>query len=319
MTQKHTIKWIIFHQPVDIFLRTANAFSEEISQLTNNRINVEVYTLDDYCKKFKDQLSIHPMALIESGETQMSQMYTNDLAEARATDFYALELPFLFRSHDHATKVMEGSIGENLLNNTLPSTTKVRGLAFTYSGGYRVMASSKKIRSADDLKGLNIGVRTNPIYADMAKAFGCESTSIVESDVEDTKKLRTKINTIETTLPRYVVEADRKVHKHIVNTAHSLFLTTLIINENFWNSLSIDDQISMRKAALNSARKERNWSIEDAKKIAEDKQEQEKLGIQTFYNLPKEEVQKLKDSVGDVYKKYTKFFTPGLVDSILKS
>lgn len=181
------------------------------------------------------------------------------------------------------------------------------------------MASSKKIRSAEDLKGLTIGVRTNPIYADMAKAFGCESKSIVESDDADVKKLRSKINTIETTLPRYAVEADTKVHKHIVNTEHSLFLTTLIINEVFWQNLSVEDQINIRKAALNSARKERAWSIEDAKKISGNKQEQEKLGIKTFYDLPKEEVQKLKDSVGEVYKKYTKFFTPGLVDSILKS
>jgi TRAP-type C4-dicarboxylate transport system substrate-binding protein len=49
-------------------------------------------------------------------------------------------------------------------------------------------------------------------------------------------------------------------------------LTTIVINDAFWNSLSIEDQMIIKQAALNSARKERAWSIEDAENIAKSKQ-----------------------------------------------
>jgi len=319
MSDKQKIKWLIYHDPIDLFLRTAKAFCEEIKQATNGRIDIEVYTISEYKQNFKNGLGFDPMALINSGEVQMSQVYVAKLGEYRAADFYALELPFLFRDHDHASRVLEGEIGKNLLEKTLPEKTSVRGLAFTYSGGFRVMASNKKIRTAEDLHGLTIAIRTNPIFADMAKAFGCKAEAILEADFNEIKSLRSNFDTVQCTLARYELEANNKIHKHVTNTRHSMYLTTIVINENFWNSLSIEDQLIIKTASINSARKERTWSVEDSNNIAESKTEQEKLGIKSYHNLEDAEIKKLEKSVSSVYKKYKKFFSTGLVDSILNS
>ena len=325
MSNTQKIRWVIFHEPIDLFLRTANAFTNEIKQATNGRIDIEVYTISEYSKKFKDGVRFDPMALINSGEVQMSQLYVAKLGEARVSDFYALELPFLFKNHDHAARVLEGEIGRTLLGKTLPEKSAIRGLAFTYSGGYRVMASSKEIKTAEDIKGLTIGIKTNPIFADMANAFGCGYESIPESigthedEIAELKTLASKVNTIQTTLPRYSIETNSEIHNHVTNTQHSLYLTTIVINDAFWNSLSIEDQMIIGQAALNSARKERAWSIEDARKIAEDKNEQEKLGIKSYHELSTEESKKLEQSVEGLYKKYDKFFSTGLIESILKA
>ena len=325
MSNTQKIRWVIFHEPIDLFLRTANAFTSEIKQATNGRIDIEVYTISEYSKKFKDGVRFDPMALINSGEVQMSQLYVAKLGEARVSDFYALELPFLFKNHDHAARVLEGDIGRTLLGKTLPEKSAIRGLAFTYSGGYRVMASSKQIKTAEDLKGLTIGIKTNPIFADMADAFGCGHESIPEAlgthedEIAELKTLASKVDTIQTTLPRYSIETNSEIHNHVTNTQHSLYLTTIVINDAFWNSLSIEDQMIINQAALNSARKERSWSIEDARKISEDKNEQEKLGIKSYHELSTEESKKLEQSVEGLYKKYDKFFSTGLIESILKA
>jgi hypothetical protein len=187
------------------------------------------------------------------------------------------------------------------------------------------MASNKEIKTAEDLKGLTIGIKTNPIFADMAKAFGCgyesipESIGTLEDEIAELKILSSKVNTIQTTLPRYSIETNSEIHNHVTNTQHSLYLTTIVINDSFWNSLSIEDQMIIKQAALNSARKERAWSIEDARKITEDKNEQEKLGIKSYHELSTEESKKLEQSVEGLYKKYDKFFSTGLIESILKS
>jgi len=110
MTSTQKIRWLIYHEPIDLFLRTANAFTNEIREATNGRIDIEVYTISEYSKKFKDGVYFDLMALINSGEVQMSQLYVAKLGQQAALDFFALELPFLFKNHDHAARVLEGNI-----------------------------------------------------------------------------------------------------------------------------------------------------------------------------------------------------------------
>jgi hypothetical protein len=74
MKKTHQIKWILFHAPVEIFVRTAEAFAKEIGTLTNDRIKIEVYKLEDYAKKFNDGVSVDPVSLLKSNEVQMSQI-----------------------------------------------------------------------------------------------------------------------------------------------------------------------------------------------------------------------------------------------------
>jgi TRAP-type transport system periplasmic protein len=322
MKKSHAVKWVIYHEPIDLFLRTANAFAEDIKQRTNGRINIEVYTEKEYSVKFNNYIRLDPIDLLKTDDVQMSQVYTEKLGENRAADFYALDLPFLFRDHDHATKVLEGDLGQDLLTKTLPEKVGVRGLGFTYSGGFRVLASNKEIKCVEDLKGLKLAYKWNPMFADLAYAFGCEPQLIVDNggkEKKDRLKLVKDYDVVHTTLPRYHVEADSKIHKYVTNTAHSLFLTVIIISENFWNSLTIEDQQHMREAAFNTARLERKWSTQDGDKIANDREEQKKLGIEKFREMPAEEIQKLKDSVKDLYFKYKKFFSTGFVDNIIDS
>jgi TRAP-type C4-dicarboxylate transport system substrate-binding protein len=181
------------------------------------------------------------------------------------------------------------------------------------------MASSKEIKTAEDIKGLTIGIKNNPIFADMAEAFGANYNLILESDKNEIKSLSSNSDTVQTTLSRYYLEANNKIHKHVTNTQHNLYLTTIVINDAFWNSLSIEDQMVIKQASLNSARKERAWSIEDAENIAKSKQEKEKLGIQSYHELPETEVNKLKDSATKVHEKYDSFFSTGLIKSIINS
>ena len=150
MSNTKTIRWVIFHEPIDLFLRTANAFCDEIEKNSNGRLNIEVYSMIEYAKKFHNGVVFDQAALINSGEVQMSQLYVSKIGEQRVSDFYALEMPFLFKDHDHATRVLEGEVGEFLLDK-ITAKSNVRGMAFTYSGGFRNVVSSKKVST---LKGL---------------------------------------------------------------------------------------------------------------------------------------------------------------------
>lgn len=315
MSKTHKIKWLLYHEPIELFLRTAVAFRNEIKALTDGRIDIEIYSTEEYADKFTNGIAHDPMTLINKGDIQMSQVQVSKIGQHNATDFYALELPFLFRSHDHATEVLDGPIGKQMLEG-LSDVTKVKGLAFTYSGGYRVIAANKKIEKAEDLNGMSMCVTTNPIFADLANSFGCEYKRIEGEDQISKHAEARGTDSVQTTLPRYHVETDTAVHTHVVNTNHSMYLTTIIINQNFWDELSIADQEAMRKAALNSARQERIWSVADAHKIATDQNEQARLGIKSMSTLPAEEQAKLEEKVKPVFEKYQNVFSTGLIDAI---
>ena len=117
MSQTRTIRWVLYHEPIELFLRTAEAFSEEIAKLTNGRINVEIYTQTDFAEKFNKTSDIEPMVWMQSGDCEMSQLHVAHLGVWHSPDFFALELPFLFDSHDHATRVLEGPVGQGMLSS----------------------------------------------------------------------------------------------------------------------------------------------------------------------------------------------------------
>jgi TRAP-type transport system periplasmic protein len=308
-------KWLISHEPAELFLRTAKAFSDEIKKLTDNRIHIEVITEEEHAK-LNNGIAFNPVVLLQSGEIDMSQLYSGALGQRQATDFYALDLPFLFTDHDHASRVFEGEIGKYLLEEHLVEKADIRGLAFTYSGGFRVLASNKKIEKVEDLTGTTMAFHRNPLFQELAESVGAKGQLKLGTWDKKEEDHVEECDIVHTTLPRYYAEAIRGVHKYVTNANHSLFLTTIVIAEQFWNKLSVEDQMHMRAAALHASRLERKWTIEDSDKITKSTDEQSKLGIEGYNQLDNQEVDQFKHLVRVVYDKYEKFFTPGLVKKI---
>jgi len=149
------IRWVIAHEPLDLFERAAKDFQSFINEAQSaEKIEVEVMTLTEYSDKYNDGVKVtkHDLLdLMNQGKIEMSQMYTTWLAEEYNHDMLALEMPFIFEDHDHATRVLEGEVGEYLLDKTTENSN-VRGMAFTYSGGFRNVITDKPVSSLADLK-----------------------------------------------------------------------------------------------------------------------------------------------------------------------
>ena len=325
------IRWLIAHEPVDLFLRTANAFAEKLAELTDNAFEVEIFTPAEYKTKFEDiykqNLStyisgmnrfeyVDPFVLMEKGLLELSQVHITELAKWFRQDFYALELPFLFRDHDHAARVLEGPIGKELLSS-LKDKGPVEGLAFTYSGGFRCIVSENELTGLTDLKDVNVATSYNPVAIDTVEALGATPVPFVIRDylnaiaqeVEGEESLA-----LETTIPRYLAQLQNSAKKHMLNTKHSLFLTSIIASNAFWSELDADTKEKFNKAVLYASRLERNWSVEEAQEFALGNI----VGV-TYSELSADEIEKFKKRVEPLYVKYKEFFYTGLVDGIIQS
>lgn len=315
MTKK--IKWLIAHEPVDLFLRTANAFSKKIAELTNNAYEVEIFTASQANEMVFKGNPKDPMTALESNEIQMSQLHISELARWHSPDFFALDLPFLFTSHDHATRVLEGEIGKTMLKG-LATRSPATGMAFTYSGGFRCVVSEKEISSIDDLRNVKFATTFSPVSIDTVESFGATpkpfsirdyhaKTSVEGSDAE----------VLETTIPRYLAQFKDSNKKFITNTKHSLFLTSIIIGNKFWESLSIEDQAKFQEACNYASQLERKWSVDEAEEFGA-KPDHSDIGV-SYREISQEETDKLKKLSEPVIDKYKTFFTAGLIDGIIRS
>lgn len=307
---KHKIKWLLFHEPVELFIRTAEDFQKHLDLLTNSKYEIEILTLSNYQDKYLDGVLCDPFTELKEGRVQVSQIYSDIIGSFDATDFYALSMPYLFKSHEHAARVFEGDIGKQLFAH-LHEKANVHGLAYTYSGGYRCTASTTPIRNVEDFAGKTFHRETNPILANMIDLVNAKKiTNLHAPKVESEMR--------QTTYPRYVADCTED-QKYVADTKHSMYLTAILMNDEFMNSLSEEDKDHFYTAALKASRNERAQSVADAEEIKTSKAKQEELGIKEVITWSDSEIEKLKQIWSPLYEKYQNFFSFDILDKIKKA
>jgi len=98
-----------------------------------------------------------------------------------------------------------------------------------------------------------------------------------------------------------------------------MYLTAILLNDEFMSSLSAEDKDSFYKAGLKAARTERVQSVADAEEIKTSKAKQEELGIAEVITWSDDEIEKLKNLWAPLYKQYENFFSFDILDKIKKA
>ena len=310
MTKK--IRWVLAHEPIELFIRAAKVFAAEVNAKAPNELDIEVMTMSEYADKYNNGVAVSKHSLVDlldAGAIEMSQTYTVTLGKINE-DFYALDLPFLFKDHDHASRVFEGAVGQTLLDS-LEDKRKVKGLAFTYSGGFRMMAGNGVVNKIEDMKGMKIRTSYSPVAIDTFKAIGAEPVAM---EIEELSEGLAQADVVvgESTYPRVYALGQNAVSKVINHTEHSLFLTTILVGSDFWNSLSTELQQVVSDAALVAANYERSLSIDDVKAVQVRAQQD---GIEVV-TMSKAEQQRFAEATAIVYEMHKDTFTAGLVENI---
>lgn len=314
MNNTTKIRWVIAHEPLNLFLRAAQDFERRVNEQQNeHKIEVEIMTLTEYSQRYNNGVAVtkHDLLdLMEQGKIEMSQMYTTWLAEKYEQDFLVFDMPFLFKDHDHATRVLEGNIGETLLQK-LAAKSNVRGLSFTYSGGFRQLIANKQVSTLAELAGVGVRSNRNPVAQATLSALGMKP---VVAEVEDLLKVVNEglAEGGETNYPRVFPLRQNEVTKSVIDTGHSLFLTSMIIGDRFWDSLSPTVQEIVKKAAILAGREERAETIADGER-AEQRLIEQGATI-TKWTQAQRDAAKLE--LASVYQQFEGTFTPGLIQAV---
>jgi len=163
----------------------------------------------------------------------------------------ALAMPFLFRSVEHLQKVLDGPIGNEILNSFEPYGFV--GLAFYDSGARSIYDSVRPIRSVDDMKGLRIRVQQSDLMSEVIQALGAQPVELPYGQVSTA--LSTKlVDGAENNWPSFVNSGHDKYAKYYTLTQHTMTPEVLVMSLKAWDGLSDDERKIFREAALESSR-----------------------------------------------------------------
>src|SRR5258707_6323393 len=160
-----------------------------------------------------------------------------------------LAMPFLFRSIAHLQKVLDGPIGNEILNSFEPYGFV--GLAFYDSGARSIYNSVRPIRTLADMKGLRLRVQQSELMSSMIRALGAEPVELPYGQV--ITGLATKlIDGAETNWPSFVTTDHYKFAGYYTLTEHTMSPEVLVMSKKAWESLPADDRKLFRDAAQQS-------------------------------------------------------------------
>lgn len=253
------VVWLLSHQPTDVFARATKTFADELAKDSGGHMQLEVMNPQELGYAQGDIPKATIFDTLDSGRAQIASVYTVSLG-ADDPGMSALTLPFLFKSYGSAEAVLDGDLGNQILG---AFNAKAHALAFTMSGGYRIIATkNKKIESLSAMQGLHIATSGGSVAAATLTAFGAVPVSVdLESGAQpfdpDT------IDGVETTYSRLgeAIGTHTEYTRYVNETNHSMFLTAIVVSDSFYNSLSPQNQQALRAAARAAALVEREDSI----------------------------------------------------------
>jgi tripartite ATP-independent transporter DctP family solute receptor len=162
-----------------------------------------------------------------------------------------LAMPFLFRSIDHLHKVLDGPIGNEILNSFEPYGFV--GLTFYDSGARSIYNSVRPVRSLADMKGLRIRVQQSELMSSMIRGLGAEPVELPYGQVLTGLATRL-LDGAENNWPSYVTTDHYKFAGYYTLTEHTMSPEVLVMSLKAWQSLSDDERKDFRDAALQSNR-----------------------------------------------------------------
>jgi len=218
-----------------------------------------------------------------------------------------VDLPFLFRDKEHAYNVLDGEIGQELLQKFEPEG--IIGLAFWENGFRHVTNSKKPINTPGDMEGLKLRTMKNRVHVAAFKELGVDATPMAWSEVFTALQQGTidgQENPVAIIYSHHLYE----VQRHLALTGHVYSPAVLMIAKDKMQSLTGAQQEIIRDAAVKAGIYERSL-ISESEKEQIDKLEREGMEI------TRPEREKFMEATEGVYKEFENEFGPELIQRIL--
>ena len=252
--QKSVLKASDVHPEGYPTVQAVENMGKKLEQATNGRLSIQMYASMQLGgeKEMIEQAQV--------GAIQLVRVSVGTLGPV-VDDLNVLNLPFLFRDTAHMNKVVDGPIGQQLLDKVSNNAAaKLVGLCWMDAGSRSFYDTKRPIKSIADLKGLKIRVIGNPMFVDMANALGANGVAMGYDQVFSALQTGV-IDGAENNPPSFVFDNHYQVAKYYTLTQHLIVPEILVFSRKTWDTLSKDDQALLKKSGREAQLEERDlWN-----------------------------------------------------------
>ncbi|KQZ01950.1 C4-dicarboxylate ABC transporter [Pseudolabrys sp. Root1462] len=210
-----------------------------------------------------------------------------------------VNLPYVFKNTEHMRHVIDGPIGQELLDAVTKSGKGLVGLAWMDAGARNFYDTKKPIKTLADLKGLKVRVIGNPIFVDMANAMGANGIAMGYDQVFSSLQTGV-IDGAENNPPSYVFDNHYTVAKFYTIDEHLIVPEMVVMSQKIFDSLSKEEQADVKKFAREAQLEERKLWDEYEKKAME----KAKASGVTITQVSDADKKAFQDAVKPVWDKY---------------
>lgn len=276
---------------------------KDLLQISGGKLQLEIYP--------SQQLGTERecIELLQIGSLDMTKVSVG-VMENFAPRMKVFGLPYLFRDKQHSFNVLDGEIGQSLLNDG----TKywIKGLGYYDAGSRSFYTKSKPINTPKDLNGLKIRVMESVTAMDMVKSLGGSPTPISWGELY-TSLQQGVVDGAENNPPSFYLSRHYEVCKYYSLDEHTVLPDVLIIGTHIWDKLSTQEKKWLKDAVDKSVIYQRKLWAEAEKEALDEVQKAGVTIVSPDKNLFEEKVQ----VVYNQYKKNKNISS--LIDQIKKT
>jgi len=232
---------------------------KRLEELTDGRATIDVYPGGMLGNETES------LEQVQKGEMGMTKVSTAAL-EAFLPEMKVFGVPFAFRDETHFWNVLNGDIGERMLELGVPN--RFLGLCYYDSGDRNFYSTKKAIRSVADVAGMKIRVMNSRTAMDMISMMKGSATPISWGELYTALDQGT-VDAAENNWPSFVTSRHFEVCKYFTLSGHQRIPDMVIISTRVWDNLSPNIQKALRQAAKESEVFQRQlWREETERCIA---------------------------------------------------
>jgi tripartite ATP-independent transporter DctP family solute receptor len=297
--QERTIRWGHL-QPKDHPVSAGtNKFAQVVEQKSGGRIKVREFPNSSLGSELQQQ------AALQGGTQEMMSASTTTLVGI-VKEFGVLDFPFLFANEREADALLDGPIGQRLLDR-LPEHGLV-GLSYWENGFRNVTNSKRPITRAGDLEGLKIRVMQNPVYLETFKTVHANPVPMAFGELFTALESKT-VDAQENPYSIILGNKFNEVQKYLSITRHSYNAFIVLLSKKTWDSMSQAEKRIMQDAAIEARTYERQVARAAASK---DLETLKARGMQVNELAPAE-IARMRDILKPVSEKFASSYDPAFV------
>ena len=231
----------------------AERFAEKVAEYSGGSLAVQVLPAGQMGGQ-REIIESVQLGTLEMGYGE-SGLYANYVPA-----FGILTLPYLYTGPEHWASVVDGPIGDGLVDQ-LRDSAGLRVLNWIRAGYRDTYVKGRAINTPGDFAGLKIRVPESPVFIETFSALGAQPTPVPAPEIYTAMQTGV-VDAMEGTPEVAVTFKIFEVATNLSKTRHILFDGSFVIGESVFQSLTAEEQEAVARAAAEVAEMQRAETAE---------------------------------------------------------